>query len=192
MGCILSTETQDRSNEPEQGKDVQSMPGHNGITQIISSSIPSIPGWDRIPTDVISVQVTFEMKRTWRDEPVSMEPLVNAIKAQNTAGLGYSLAAIFLPVIAQGRSVERGKAMELEWKGCCGGTIEAKAMCIFQKKSDAKMVPVETVILRSTMRQKYKPFSMDTNEVEGYEKIYSQLSQAGKKQKEICIVDIRA
>ena len=128
------------------------------------------------------VQVTFEMKRTWRDEPISMDPLLNAIMAQNTAGLGFSLAAVFMPTLTEGPEPgDRGKVMEAEWKGCCCGTIEAKAMCIFKKKSEAQMTPVETLMLTSTMGQKYKASSINIIPVEGYEELYSLLSEAGKK-----------
>ena len=181
MGCLLSKESQDVSNGPDQGKDKLSTIGDSGAEETFSSSIPSIPGWNEIPTVVMPVQVTFEMKRTWRDEPISMDPLLNAIKAQNTSGQGFSLAAVFMPALTQGPEPgDQGKVMEVEWKGCCSGTIEAKAMCIFQKRSEAQMVPVETLVLASTMSQKYKPSSINIIPVEGYEGLYSQLSEAGK------------
>ena len=185
MGCLLSTENQDVSNGPEQGKDKHSTIGDSGAVETISSSIPSIPGWNGIPTVVVPVQVTFEMKRTWKDEPISMDPLLNAIKAQNTAGLGFSLAAVFMPALTEGHEPgDRGKVMEVEWgsgERCCSGTIEAKAMCIFQKPCEAQMAPVETLMFTSTMRQKYKPSSINIIPIEGYEELYSQLSEAGEK-----------
>ena len=182
MGCLLSTESQNLSNGPEEGKDVQSTIGDSGAVEIISSSIPSIPGWNGIPTIVMPVQVTFETKRTWRDEPISMDPLLNAIKAQNTAGQGFSLAAVFMPALTEGREPgDRGKVMEAEWKGCCCGTIESKAMCIFQKQSKVQMAHLDTLMLSSTMREKYKPSSINNIPVEGYEELYSQLAEAGEK-----------
>lgn len=182
MGCLLSTESQDRSNGPEQGKVVNSTTGDTAAVETISTSIPSIPGWNGIPTIVMPVQVTFEMKRTWRDEPISMDPLLNAINAQNTAGQGFSLAAVFMPALTEGPEPgDRGKAMEVEWKGCCCGSIESKAMCIFQKISEAQMAPIETLMLSSSMREKYKPSSINIVPVEGYEQLYSQLSEAGEK-----------
>jgi len=69
----------------------------------------------------------------------------------------------------------------VEWKGCCSGSIEAKAMCIFQKKSEAQMAPIETSMLSSSMREKYKPSSINIVPVEGYEQLYSQLSEAGNR-----------
>ena len=169
MGCVQSTEGQVLSNEP----------GQPGAVPTMSTAIPQIPGWNGVGMSVMPVLVAFEMKGGWGELTASMEPFLNAIMAQNTAGQGYSLAAVFLPVITQGK--QKGQPMEMEPSGW--RTVTAKAMCIFQKNSHAPMAPLETLLLQSTMKQKYKHFSFDAIQIEGYEGLYSQLSQAGKMNK---------
>ena len=169
MGCVQSTEGQVLSTEP----------GQAGAIQTVSNAVPSIPGWNGVPTSVMPVHVAFEMKGGWGELTASMDPLTNAIMAQNTAGQGYSLAAVFLPVITQGK--QKGQPVEMEplgWR-----SINAKCMCIFQKNAHAPMVPLETLLLQSTMKQKYKPFSGNAVEIEGYEELYAQLGQAGRNKK---------
>ena len=173
MGCVQSTEGQVLSNEP----------GQPGTAPTMSTAIPQIPGWNGVGMSVMPVLVAFEMKGGWGELTASMEPFLNAIMAQNTAGQGYSLAAVFLPVITQGK--QKGQPMEMEPSGW--RTVTAKAMCIFQKNSQAPMAPLETLLLQSTMKQKYKHFSFDAIQIEGYEGLYSQLTQAGKMNKSKCI-----
>ena len=167
MGCVQSTEGQVLSNQPGQ-------PGAGR-----TNTVPNIPGWNGIPISGRMVLVPFEMKGGWGELSASMDPLFNAIMAQNTAGEGYSLAAVFLPVITQGK--QKGQPMEMEPSGW--RSITARCMCIFQKSAEAPTAPLETLFLQSTMRQKYKPFSMDGVQIEGYEGLYGQLGQAGKTKK---------
>ena len=169
MGCAQSTEGQVLSNEP----------GQAGAGQTMSMGVPSIPGWNGTPNAIMPIRVSFEMKGGWGELSASMDPLLNAIMAQNTAGEGFSLAAVFLPVVTQGK--QRGQPMEMEPKGW--RTITAFCMCIFQKNANAPMAPLETLLLKSTMKQKYRHFSMDAIQIEGYEGLYGQLGQAGKQKK---------
>ena len=93
MGSAHSTRGQNLSNEPGKDSDVK----------IISTTVPNIPGWNGIPIAIMPIHVSFEMEmRSRRKLTASMDPLNNAIMAQNTAGEGYSLAAVFLPVITHG------------------------------------------------------------------------------------------
>merc|ERR1712179_411553 len=117
------------------------------------------------------------MKGGWGGVTASMEPHFNTIMAQNTAGDGYTLAAVFLPVITQGK--QKGQPMELEPSGW--RTVTAKAMCIFKKDLHTPTVPQETLLLNAPMNIRTKPFSMDGIQVEGYEGLYGQLVQAGNQ-----------
>merc|ERR1712226_364379 len=123
------------------------------------------------------VQVSFEVKGGWGSITASMEPLLNAIMAQNTAGDGYNLAAVFLPVVTQGK--QRGQPMECEPSGW--RSVTAKAMCIFQKDLHTPTVPQETLLLNAAMKMRTKHFSMDAIQIEGYEGLYGQLVQAGNQ-----------
>ena len=133
------------------------------------------------------VQVSFEMKGGWGSITASMEPLLNAIMAQNTAGDGYNLAAVFLPVVTQGK--QRGQPMECEPSGW--RSVTAKAMCIFQKDLHTPTVPQETLLLNTAMKIRTKHFSMDAIQIEGYEGLYGQLVQAGEFIIIIIIIEIQ-
>jgi len=163
MGCAQSTDGQVLSNEM----------GQAGAGQTMSMGVPSVPGWNGIPNAIMHIRVSFEIKGGWSELSASMDPLLNAIMAQNTAGQGYSLAAVFLPVVTQ------GQPMEMERKGW--RTITAYCMCIFQKNANAPMAPLETLLLKSTMKQKTRQFSIDAIQIEGYEGLYGQLGQAGNQ-----------
>ena len=174
MGCVQSTEGQVLSKEPGQAES-----GPSGGVQLMSTDdIPQIPGWDGVAMATMPVKVSFEMKGGWGSVTASMEPLFNAIMAQNTAGDGYTLTAVFLPVTTQGK--QRGQPMEQEPTGLT--TVTARAMCIFQKDLHIPTAPQETLLLNAPMKIKTKPFSMDPTylQVEGYEGLYGQLVQAGE------------
>ena len=173
MGSAHSTSGQNLSNEPEKDGDVK----------IISTTVPNIPGWNGIPVAIMPVHVSIEMKMSMRKLTLtaSTDPLFNAIMAQNTAGEGYSLAAVFLPVVTQGK--QKGEPVEAERTG--RSTVTAKCMCIFQKNAHTPIAPLETLLLQSTMKQKYRPYTGDAHQVEGYEGLYSQLTEAGKSMKSV-------
>ena len=105
MGSSHSTSGQNLSNEP----------GKDGDVKTISTTVPNIPGWNGIPIAIMPVHVSFEMKMSLRKLTASMDPLNNAIMAQNTAGEGYSIAAVFLPVVNQGE--QKGEPVEAERTG---------------------------------------------------------------------------
>ena len=175
MGSAHSTRGQNLSNEHGKDSDVK----------IISTTVPNIPGWNGIPIAIMPIHVSFEMEmRSRRKLTASMDPLNNAIMAQNTAGEGYSLAAVFLPVITHGgRGTGKGEPIEAERTG--RRTVTAKCMCIFQKNTHNPIAPLETLLLQSTMKQKYRPYTGDAHQVEGYEGLYSQLTEAGKSMKSV-------
>ena len=166
MGSAHSTRGQNLSNEP----------GKDGDVKTISTTVPNIPGWNGIPIAIMPVHVSFEMKMSLRKLTASMDPLNNAIMAQNTAGEGYSIAAVFLPVVTQGE--QKGEPVEAERTGW--RDVTAKCMCIFQKNAHTPIAPLETLLLQSTMTQKYRPYTKNALQVEGYEGLYSQLTEAGK------------
>ena len=172
MGSAHSTSGQNLSNEPEKDGDVK----------IISTTVPNIPGWNGIPIAIMPVHVSFEMKMSMRKLTASTDAIMainNAIMAQNTAGDGYSLAAVFLPVVTQGK--QRGEPVEAERTG--RRTVTVKCMCIFQKNAHTPIAPLETLLLQSTMTQKYRPYTSNALQVEGYEGLYGQLTEAGKSMK---------
>ena len=175
MGSAHSTRTQNLSNEPGKDSDVKT----------ISTTVPNIPGWNGIPIAIMPIHVSFEMEmRSRRKLTASMDPLNNAIMAQNTAGEGYILAAVFLPVITHGgRGTGKGEPIEAERTG--RRTVTGKCMCIFQKKARNPIASLETLLLQSTMKQKYRPYTGDAHQVEGYEGLYSQLTEAGKSMKSV-------
>ena len=140
-----------------------------------STGIPTIPGWDGVGVATMPVAVEFEMKGGWGSINCSMEPLLNTIMAQNVAGAGYNLAAVFLPVVSQGK--QKGQPMDMQAKGW--RTVLAKAMCIFQMDLHYSAIPQETLFLKAQMTIKVKNFSFDAIRVEGYEGLYDQLGQAG-------------
>merc|ERR1712038_1340504 len=113
-----------------------------------------------------------------------MEPLLNTIIAQNIAGAGYNLAAVFLPVVSQGK--QRGQPMDMQRSGFM--TVIAKAMCIFQMDLHSNPLPQETIFLKAAMNIKTVPFSFDAIRVEGYEGLYDQLGQAGSQGFPLCAV----
>ena len=167
MGCCNSTEgavISDGSSQPAGQQNVQ------------SRVIPTIPGWDGVAVATMPVAVQFEMKGGWGSITTSIEPLLNTIMAQNIAGAGYNLAAVFLPVISQGK--QRGQPMDMERAGFM--TVLAKAMCIFQMDLHYSPIPQETLFLKAAMNIKVKHFSFNAISVEGYEGLYDQLGQAGK------------
>ena len=162
MGCVQSTEgvvlTEGQLNERSQGP-----------------SIPPIPCWDGVAISTMPVQVKFEMKGGWGSISTSIEPLLNTIMAENVAGAGYNLAAVFLPIISQGK--QKGQPMEIEpvgWR-----TVKASSMCIFQKDNHGPPPPQQTLFLKAPMTIKVNHWSSSAIEVKGYEGLYSQLAQAG-------------
>ena len=170
MGCCNSTEgavISEGSSEPAAGQQ-----------NVRSTGIPTIPGWDGVGVATVPVAVQFEMKGGWGSITTSIEPLLNTIMAQNIAGAGYNLAAVFLPVISQGK--QKGQPMDMEAAGW--RTVLAKAMCIFQMDLHYSPMPQETLFLKAAMNIKVKHFSFDAISVEGYEGLYNQLGQAGKYQ----------
>ena len=166
MGCCSSSEgavISEGSSQPA------------GQQYIRSTGIPQIPGWDGVGVATLPVGVQFEMKGGWGSVTTSIEPLFNTILAQNIAGAGYNLAAVFLPVISQGK--QRGQPMDMQvagWRTCL-----AKAMCIFQKDLHGPGLAQETLFLQAPMAIKVNMWSSSAIEVEGYQGLYGQLAQAG-------------
>jgi len=68
-----------------------------------------------------------------------MQPVATAITAENIAGAGYKLAAVFFPIIQAGK--DRGDPVEFRLEGLT--TRIAKAMCLFQ--ADPPEAPIETL-----------------------------------------------
>ena len=172
MGCAQSTEgvviSKGDGNPPAGGNEqLQST--------LYNFNVPAIPGWDGFAIATLPMTVEFEMKGTWGGIKTSMEPLLNTIMAQNIAGTGHKLAAVFLPVLTQGK--HKGQPMDLEHAGWNG--YKAKAMCIFQKDLHGPGLSQETLFLQAPMEVKVKMWSSSAIEVEGYEGLYGQLAQAG-------------
>ena len=170
MGCCSSSEgTVIQEGEcPPAG---QANTGSSGQGNVV----PPIPGWDGVAVATMPIAVEFEMKGGWGSVSASMEPLLNTIIAQNVAGAGYKLTAVFLPVVSQGK--QKGEPMDMQRAGF--RTIIAKAMCIFQMDLHSNPLPQETIFLKAAMNIKTVPFSFDAIRVEGYEGLYDQLGQAG-------------
>ena len=143
MGCCSSSEgavISEGSSQPA------------GQQYIRSTGIPQIPGWDGVGVATLPVGVQFEMKGGWGSVTTSIEPLFNTILAQNIAGAGYNLAAVFLPVISQGK--QRGQPMDMQvagWRTCL-----AKAMCIFQMDLHYAQTPQETLFLKILRYQRFQ------------------------------------
>ena len=170
MGCAQSTEGVVISKGDGNPQPV--------IEQVLESAgVPAIPGWDGVAIATLPMTIEFEMKSTWGSSMVkaSMEPLLNTIMAQNIAGTGHKLAAVFLPVVSQGK--QKGEPMDFKQAGW--GKREAKAMCIFQKDLHGPGLAQETLFLQAPMAVKVNMWSSSTIEVEGYQGLYGQLAQAG-------------
>ena len=162
MGCASSTEGRVLS----EGEHVQN---------VSSTGIPPVPGWSGANISTLPMQVRFEMKGGWGSISSNIEPLLNAIVAQNVAGEGYRLVAVFLPVISQGK--ERGQPMDMKPAGF--RTVLAGAMCIFQKDLSLPPTPQETLFVRAPMKIKVNNWSFNAIEVKGYEDLYAQLGNIG-------------
>ena len=74
MGCASSTEGRVLS----EGEHVQN---------VSSTGIPPVPGWSGANISTLPMQVRFEMKGGWGSISSNIEPLLNAIVAQNVADL---------------------------------------------------------------------------------------------------------
>ena len=166
MGCTSSTEGRVLS----EGEHVQ-----NGST----TGIPSVPGWSGANISTLPMQVQFEMKGGWGSIDSNIEPLINAIQAQNVAGDGYRLVAVFLPVFVEGKY--RGKPIDMKASGtnCLSRCILAGAMCIFQKDLSIPPTPQETLFIEAPMKIKVNNWSSNAIEVKGYEELYAQLGNIG-------------
>merc|ERR1712096_584850 len=142
-----------------------------------SVGVPVIPGWDGVAVSTLPVQVEFEMRGHWTlgGLSTSVELLLNSIIAQNIAGAGYTLAAVFLPVMSQGK--QKGQPLDMKPVGL--RTLLARAMCIFQKDQHVENLQVETLFLRANMEVKVNMWSSSAVEVEGYQGLYTALGQAG-------------
>ena len=163
MGCILSNESEGA---------VVFEAGGGGRYR----GIPMIPGWDWVAMSTMAVILKFEIKRDCcGDISTSIEPLINTVIGQNIAGAGYTLAAVFLPVVTQGK--QRGLPMDMDSAGC---KVLAKAMCIFQKDLHGPPIPQETLFLKAAMKIKVNSWNFfNPIKVDGYERLYGQLAQAG-------------
>lgn len=171
MGCINSTTTEGAVISEGAGGSSQPVSQQNPQSTVI----PTIPGWDGVAIATMPVQIEFEMKGRWGGISTTMEPLLNTIMAQNIAGAGYKLAAVFLPVVSQGE--HKGQPMDMKPAGW--GTVLAKAMCIFQKDLHGPDLPQETLFLKAAMSINIRRWTSSAIEVEGYQGLYSQLGQAG-------------
>ena len=169
MGCVQST-TEGAVISKGDGN-----PQPVSQQQLQSTGVPAIPGWDGVAISTMPVQIEFEMKGNWGGISASMEPLLNTIMAQNIAGAGHKLAAVFLPVVSQGK--QKGQPMDMKPAGW--RTVVAKAMCIFQKDLHGPDLSQETLFLQATMAIKINMWSSSAIEVEGYQGLYGQLGQAG-------------
>ena len=167
MGCSSSTEGRAYS----EGEHVQN---------VSSTDIPSVPGWSGDNITTLPMHIRLEMNEGWKSTKSNIEPLINATVAQNVAGEGYRLVAVFLPVIQQWKA--RGRPMDMDRAGL--RTMLAGAMCIFQKDLSMPPTPQETLFEQASMQIKVDNLSntvvrTDAIEVEGYEDLHAQLGNIG-------------
>ena len=118
-----------------------------------------------------TVLVAFEIKVGWGSIDSNIEPLNNAIVAQNVAGDGYRLVAVFLPVFIEGK--HKGKPVDMK------RYEYFRAMCIFQKGSSMPPTLQETLFVQAPMKIKVNNWSLNAVEVKGYEELYAQLGNIG-------------
>ena len=158
MGCASSTEGRVLS----EGEHVQ-----NGST----TAIPPVPGWNGAKISTLPMQVQFEIKVGWGSIDSNIEPLSKAIVAQNVAGDGYRLVAVFLPVFIEGK--HKGKPVDMK------RYEYFRAMCIFQKDLSMPPTPQETLFVQAPMKIKVNNWSLNAVEVKGYEELYAKLGNIG-------------
>ena len=171
MGCINSTEGVIHSQA-----DGAFQPSPNNQMSIIS--VPVIPGWDGVAISTIPTHVEFTIQTNWNGTESSMQTLNNTIMAQNTAGAGYKLAAVFLPINTHD---QKKKGQPLDGKPIGFRTILGRAMCIFQKDLHDPKVPLETLFLQAPLTvSQSATWSSEQVQVSGYQGLYGQLGQAGQ------------
>ena len=144
--------------------------------------IPPIPNWDGNSTSIMPVPVEIEYNVGFNMKSsvtTSINKVLDAITAENTAGSGYKLVSIFLPYWPPWLYDE---PEPLEWSygdGFFNTTKYVKAMCIFQKDQSSSQ---EKFSLRlSTVQMKIISDSSSENiiNLQGHENIYNQLVEAG-------------
>ena len=146
-------------------------------------NVPVIPGWDGVPMATMSVQAEIKLKGTWGGYKASTDPLMNGIVADNTAGAGFKLAAVFLPVHQEGK--EKGKPLELDGRGAGWNSYTVRVMCIYQRDLRDPVVPLETMFLQAPITIQANLFNYSNPlEVTGYQGMYGQLGQAGEVDRE--------
>ena len=139
--------------------------------------IPTIPFWDGQPVLIMWVPVDIEYKPgcCTRSITTSINQLLDAIVAENTAGNGFKLASVFFPLWHEPYGPEPIKlAYSDKW---CSMLSYARAMCIFQKDSSSSTE--KFISMTSTVESKLLYSSAYQFKSEGHEEINEKLVEAG-------------
>jgi hypothetical protein len=130
---------------------------------------------------MMACPVEIQMQGGFMSVSASMQPVNNLITAAETAGKGYKLTAIFLPVNMTGKN--KGHPLDGYMTGLTSSV--ARAMCIFQASPNEPDLPVETMFLQA-------PIVLTTRiggqTASGYEGLYGQLQQAAQQGFPLCSV----
>eukprot|EP00928_Gymnodinium_smaydae_P065232 TRINITY_DN48402_c0_g1_i1.p1 TRINITY_DN48402_c0_g1~~TRINITY_DN48402_c0_g1_i1.p1 ORF type:complete len:380 (-),score=22.43 TRINITY_DN48402_c0_g1_i1:219-1301(-) len=151
----------------------------------VTIKVPQIPNWDGQVQPLMFLPVEIKMVKTsilWNgDMSVNMQPVTNAIIAGKTAGAGFRLKAVFLPV----QQLGQGRGTPLDGYSTGLDSWMARAMCIFQKEA---AVPIETKFYHAPVT--FKEEWLGEVSARGYERLYAQLGQASQDGFPLsCIID---
>eukprot|EP00092_Neocalanus_flemingeri_P024825 GFUD01026920.1.p1 GENE.GFUD01026920.1~~GFUD01026920.1.p1 ORF type:complete len:384 (+),score=99.22 GFUD01026920.1:49-1152(+) len=187
MGCMQSTE----GVVHDQGGGASTSQGAVGGAASgsqVGISVPAVPGWDGRTISTLPMSVEIIIKIGWNGVDSSMDLVNSTIHAQNTAGAGYRLAAVFLPLDNHNKK-RRGKPVD--YKAVGFGTISTRVMCIFQADRQGAGQTLETMFLQAPMTVRQSAtWSLEDMKVEGCEQLYGQLGQAGNTGFQLsCVVD---
>ena len=140
--------------------------------------IPTIPSWDGQPVLIMWVPVDIEYKPgcCTRSITASINQLLDAIVAENTAANGFRLASVFFPFWHKPYKQE---PIKLRHSGnvCFNSMLSyARAMCIFQKDPSSTE---KLTSMTSTVETKLIYSSAYQFKSEGHEEINEKLVEAG-------------
>ena len=136
--------------------------------------IPTIPCWDRQPVLImwVPVDIEYDSGCCTRSVTTSINQLLDAIVAENTAGNGFKLATVFFPFWHEQEPIEL--AHSGKW---CSMLYYARTMCIFQK--DPSYSTEKLISMTSTVQTKFIYSSTTQFKSEGHEEINEKLVEAG-------------
>lgn len=143
---------------------------------------PEIPGWDGVSFSTMMQQAELQLQGGFLQMSVSPQPLVDLIGAAHTAGKGFKLTAVVLPVEQSGK--HKGRPIDGYLNGLTSQI--ARATCYFTRDGHDAEMPLETKIFSAPITTS----GVFGAHASGYEGLYAQLRQAGQEGYSLsCVVD---